>query len=648
MKIGFIDTLGLIYNGHTLDVKGLGGSESAVILISRELAKLGFEVTVYNNCDYPGTYDHVRYVDHSSADLTETHDIIISSRSVFPFFANHRYAKMTNSAKHKILWMHDTFCQGDEHLEHMLLCGYIDEVFTLSDFHTNYVLNCDHGRKRNFEVLKHKFFQTRNGVVKRLEVDRNKKDKNLFVYNASATKGLVPLITKIWPKVKERIPSAKLTCIGGFYTFAPESKPDDQEIMVRKFMVDPNIKKMDVDFTGVITQGEIAEILAKASFTIYPTEFPETFGISTLESLLYRTPVITCRFGALEETALDLACYKIPYSTTNNAVFKNIDEENQARVFVDTVVDAYNNRYLYLQKQSYCEVVDDICGWDTIALQWKQHLYKKLGKYLYPHDFRRVTRINESVSRVFNRRFNDIENYQSFGPQRRIVVISPFWNAENYLKDHVLSVFQQEYDNYVHILINDASTDGSMDVIKDLSHDRLVLFENTEQRGAIRNQIETFKFLKHDDIVVLLDGDDSLVNNNTIFHYYNDLYDQGYDFTYGSMLSLADNIPLVAQDYPSVIHETKDYSSIRFPWGIPYTHLRTFRGELARDLDKDKFKVDGKWMMAGADNPLFYELIAKAKKPKAVKEIMVKYNDLNPLNDYKIRAKEQNQNAGIV
>jgi hypothetical protein len=50
MKLAIIDKIGLCYDGDTLSKQGLGGSETAVILISKHLQKIGFQVTVYNNC----------------------------------------------------------------------------------------------------------------------------------------------------------------------------------------------------------------------------------------------------------------------------------------------------------------------------------------------------------------------------------------------------------------------------------------------------------------------------------------------------------------------------------------------------------------------------------------------------------------------
>ena len=208
MKLAIIDLLGLTYDGDTLTKRGLGGSESAVILISKELVKVGFDVTVYNNCidseAKPGEYDGVTFIDHSQFTNDIKYDIIISSRSVYSFLPNSQYREMIDKSLYKIVWMHDTFCEGDEHIEDMINSGLIDELFTLSDFHSTYVLNCDHGKKRNFEVLKHKIFMTRNGAVKYGdEVDLSKKDKNHFVYNASVTKGLNPLLVPLTKK-KER------------------------------------------------------------------------------------------------------------------------------------------------------------------------------------------------------------------------------------------------------------------------------------------------------------------------------------------------------------------------------------------------------------------------------------------------------------
>ena len=57
----------------------------------------------------------------------------------------------------------------------------------------------------------------------------------------------------------------------------------------------------------------------------------------------------------------------------------------------------------------------------------------------------------------------------------------------------------------------------------------------------------------------------------------------------------------------------------------------------------------GEWFKAGGDGSVFYALIEAAdpNKVKCLQDIVYNYNDSNPLNDYKVNAVEQNQNAQI-
>jgi hypothetical protein len=62
-----------------------------------------------------------------------------------------------------------------------MISGKIDYIFTLSDWHSTYILNATHGPKRNFEVLKKRIFQTRNGALCHIpEVDLSQKDPTIL------------------------------------------------------------------------------------------------------------------------------------------------------------------------------------------------------------------------------------------------------------------------------------------------------------------------------------------------------------------------------------------------------------------------------------------------------------------------------------
>jgi glycosyltransferase involved in cell wall biosynthesis len=684
-SIVIIDSIGLVYDGDTIKTRALGGSESACALMAKELAQIGFKVTVYNDCKdvdcKSGIYDNVTYKHITTlGKCDDYYDVMISLRCITPFVPKELQSSIDNSTKypygifdkvrnvsrHKVLWMHDTFIWGDPHVEKLLLNNHIDEMFTLSDFHTSYVTNCWHGGdRRNFEVLKKKIFQTRNGIVKYFdETNVFDKDPNLFVYVAAVSKGLKPLLTNVWPNLKLNLPNAKLKVVGGYYRFSSTAEPDEQQKALEEMAQDAAYKEMGVSFTGIIPQKEVAEVFQKASFFIFPGGFPETFGISALESLYYNTPLLTNRFGALEETAIDSACYHIDYAIEGNSLFPNINVSDQVNKFVRMCYDAYHNRYLHQQKMFACNIVKDIAGWDTVALQWKQHFYKKLNEYLPVEDYRKVSYINDRVHKVFGRRFSNPEEWNTYklSNEKEINIIIPFYNAKDYIVRCLESVAAQDYNNYSVYIIDDCSNDGSSDLISRFIHhempseiaSKFFMIVNQENKGAVYNQINTIRtHTNNDSIVVLLDGDDALVNDPNIFNMYNNLFaDDKTDYAYGSCWSEVDNIPLQSQPYPKEVRDAKAYRQYKFNWGMPYPHLRVFRAELVHNIENDDcFKDEnGEWFKAGGDNATFYNILEQADPNKiaVVSDIVMLYNDKNPLNDYKVHGELQNKNASKI
>lgn len=680
MRIAIIDILGAPYDGRTVYQRGLGGSESAVAYLSEELVRLGFSVTVFNECNTddtaPGVYNGVEYQPLASLqDHSCDFDIVISSRSVEPWVPSHLRDALSlkvdpatfekiQRCGHKILWLHDTFCYGDHLLEQLTVNNYISELFVLSDWHMSYVLNCDHGAKRNYEVLKNRTWITRNGVRNWIDwVDIEAKNPNQFVYNSSVSKGMTPLLERIWPQIKERIPDATLKIIGGYYKFRSDQPPDEQQQKWQKFKKRFD-QKLGVEFLGVIPQQQVAHVMASSSFMLYPAAFPETFGISAIESLLYNTPLITCRFGALEETALELACYKLDYAIEPNSLFTSIDSDQQCLKFVELAVAAHSNSYLHKQKQNYCSVIKPLVGWDMVALQWKQHFYRVFDRPFSREEFALVNKVQTRLGDIFGRRTVNPEDRQIFNcAEQKIVVISAFYNAEDYISRCITSVATQNYNNYLHILIDDASTDRSAQIVTETvnscpSHirEKFHVMRNSVNQGAVYNHHQALQWcqqqgIETDAIIVLLDGDDWLVNRNDVFTRFNQHFDSDTEFSYGSCWSLADRIPLIAQEYPPHVKTNRRYRQHLFNWLVPYTHLRAFRFELFNQVNTDLWRnSDGEWFRAGGDTAVFYSLLecASPHKVKAFQEIIVNYNDLNPLNDYKIRNQQQMQTAHTV
>ncbi|MEC7247296.1 MAG: glycosyltransferase family 2 protein [Bacteroidota bacterium] len=91
--------------------------------------------------------------------------------------------------------------------------------------------------------------------------------------------------------------------------------------------------------------------------------------------------------------------------------------------------------------------------------------------------------------------------------KNRFSVVIPVFNKEKYIKETILSVFNQTYDNYEIIIINDASTDNSLKIIEEVISDKAVIINNKNNLGlsASRNigfEASSYKY------IAFLDGDD--------------------------------------------------------------------------------------------------------------------------------------------
>lgn len=67
-----------------------------------------------------------------------------------------------------------------------------------------------------------------------------------------------------------------------------------------------------------------------------------------------------------------------------------------------------------------------------------------------------------------------------------VSIVTPVYNAEEFLSDTIDSVLGQTFTNWEHILVNDASTDGSLNLLKSYAEkdDRIQVINLAENSGA--------------------------------------------------------------------------------------------------------------------------------------------------------------------
>lgn len=76
-------------------------------------------------------------------------------------------------------------------------------------------------------------------------------------------------------------------------------------------------------------------------------------------------------------------------------------------------------------------------------------------------------------------------NGRSAGP--RVSVIMSVYNSERYLRESIESILAQSFTGFEFIIVNDASTDRSADIMRSYNDPRIVLIENDRNRGITRS-----------------------------------------------------------------------------------------------------------------------------------------------------------------
>ncbi len=90
-----------------------------------------------------------------------------------------------------------------------------------------------------------------------------------------------------------------------------------------------------------------------------------------------------------------------------------------------------------------------------------------------------------------------------------ISVIMPFYNCEKYLDESISSILDQTYWNFEFIIINDASTDGSNEIIKKYQKKdkRIIYIKNEKNKWIVKNLNHWIKIARW-EYIARMDGDD--------------------------------------------------------------------------------------------------------------------------------------------
>jgi len=93
----------------------------------------------------------------------------------------------------------------------------------------------------------------------------------------------------------------------------------------------------------------------------------------------------------------------------------------------------------------------------------------------------------------------------------KVSVVMSVYNGEEYLKDSISSILSQDFTDFDFIIINDGSTDNSLEVIKSFNDQRIKLISR-ENRGLIYSLNEAIS-CSDSEYIARMDADDISLPN---------------------------------------------------------------------------------------------------------------------------------------
>jgi len=333
----------VIYCGSTAEEwspksveKGIGGSEEAVIRLSKELYKLGYDVEVYNNCgENAGVYEGVKYINFVKFNQKGKYNILISWRqNIFKLMVN---------ARNKIVWIHDVPRNIDWGDDNTLI--QVDKFVVLSEYHRSLLPK---------NIPQEKIFITTNGI----DPDDFKgmgfieRDPKRIIYASSYDRGLEEILNK-WKDIIKEVPEASLHIYYGwdtydFYVKNGWLKEEGFKARMLEKMKQPNVFEH-----GRIGHKELAKEYFKAGVFAYPSKYVgEINCIALTKAVASGCIAVTNDYAVLKE--------RNPHVLTTN------------EKFFDTLIDVLkNSANVSLNRTDYIEKN----SWKQVAIDWHTRLF---------------------------------------------------------------------------------------------------------------------------------------------------------------------------------------------------------------------------------------------------------------------------------
>lgn len=354
LKIAFISPKRYSFYPRDYLERGLGGTESSLVLLSKSLANIGHTVHVYNCCYKPGVYKGVHWKPvWELDDSEERYDVCVSLRLLETFDSFKIKSPL------RAVWIHDDSLKGATKYDKT---GKVNLWIAVSETQKQYIEVAENIQKENWFVSRNAYDEDLYG-----KKDIDKKPGQL-IYCSAPDRGLVHLL-HYWDEIRSRAQNVSLHVTG---SFALWGNADEENYRFFSDLYNLNSNLEDVTFHGRLNKKDLAELQAESVLMAYPTTFDEMYCISALECMSVGTPVISTERAAMIERVLDCS---------NGYLIKGHPSELEYReAFISKIVSLVND--IDQLDKIASEARKSVSGLDFLSLarEWELEFNSRLNQ----------------------------------------------------------------------------------------------------------------------------------------------------------------------------------------------------------------------------------------------------------------------------
>jgi len=378
------------FNGNS--TSGLGGTETALIEISKRLASHGHEVHVAGEVNSSNGEKINGVTWHGLGEFE--FNFLHQPSNYFDIAIGVNYLNFLNyledadlDPKYKWIWMHNTeyepWYKGRliEELEEFEHLNKIQCITTPSDWASAHIIeniietkypnlitnqvaglwNLDNSKWRGG------LMSIPNGINKEDFYDApTVKDPNKFIWSSAVDRGLVALLDN-WYKIKKIMPNATLDVYYPKYSDPNNSEHESWYNIDGVLDKLNDLKDSGVTDMGSVSKQELYSAAQKATYWLYLSDYEETFCITALEMQMNGVLCIVSDKAALPSVVRDGVI--IP-STDYDAMF-NMAVDVLANIDIELKNKALRNAKITASQRT----------WDEAGRAWHAHITNNADQY---------------------------------------------------------------------------------------------------------------------------------------------------------------------------------------------------------------------------------------------------------------------------